>query len=392
MINNIKNLIKTTFIKQQKNIDIDYNTWIFSSSNNEKFNYNSKYLFEYVLNNLPKINPIFIINDDELRSELKKQYGSKYFIETKSNEGIKKVLSAGVWFTSAGLPIYGFNLSKNRIIVNLWHGIPLKKIALMENKLNIITRLYFNIIFSNNYTHILTTSTNLIDIMAKSFNVNKENIKVWGQPRNDKLFIDNDTNFVLNDIYNKLPDYNNIILYAPTFRSSSNTNFFPFKDFNLEEFNEYLDENKLLLFIRCHQSEKSQVNKLVSNRIKLMNSDKVKDINEILNIFDLLITDYSSIYIDFLLTGNPVIFLPYDKDEYLKKRGLNFNYEEVTPGPKPDNLKNFKVNTIRLLNDDNYYKKARNEVKSYFYDIKGLRSPKICNNILDQINKIENNL
>ena len=127
----LKNFIQTLIYKNIYGINPDKNIWIFSSTDNERYNYNSKYLFEYVLKNENDITPYFVINDDKLRERLQLEYGKDFFIETSSKEGIKKVLSGGVWFTSAGLPLYGTNLNKKRIIVNLWHGIPLKKIALI---------------------------------------------------------------------------------------------------------------------------------------------------------------------------------------------------------------------------------------------------------------------
>lgn len=69
-----------------------------------------------------------MINDPELRNSLSSKYGKQYFIETESIQGIRQALSAGVWFTSAGLPAYGTGLHKKRLIINLWHGVPLKKL------------------------------------------------------------------------------------------------------------------------------------------------------------------------------------------------------------------------------------------------------------------------
>ena len=66
------------------------------------------------------------------------------------------------------------------------------------------------------------------------------------------------------------------------------------------------------------------------------------DINEILPAVDLLITDYSGIYLDFLLCDNPVMFIPYDLKQYQTElRGLLFDYDLFTPGSKIDTLKNF---------------------------------------------------
>ena len=72
-------------------------TWIFSSVDNCYYNYNSRYLFEYVKEHLPQITPIYVINEEGLRRELSKKYGEQYFIETESKEGIRRVLEAGVW-------------------------------------------------------------------------------------------------------------------------------------------------------------------------------------------------------------------------------------------------------------------------------------------------------
>lgn len=384
MIGKIKNLFKTIIVRVFYNLDVDYSTWIFSSSFNTKFNYNSKYLFEYVLENEPTIKPLYIINDEKERKKLQHKYGDKYFIESESIVGIKKVLKSGVWLTSAGMPIYGLGLNKNRFIINLWHGVPLKKIGVMENKLNILTKIYFKHLFSNNYTYVLTTSSNLTQIMMKSFQVEEDKIKVWGQPRNDALFLENDRVSLLDSLYDCLPKYENIILYAPTFRESKNTQFFPFSDFDIKDLNQYLEEYKTLIFIRCHQSEIKKIDFDYGERVRFINSDLVPEIMDVINIFDLLITDYSSMYIDYLLLQKPIIFLPYDKEEYLIERGLNFNYDEVTPGPKPDNYSSFKFEINKLLSDSDYYKKDRERVNNFFNSINNACSDSICKSLKEE--------
>lgn len=219
-----KTTIKNLFIKKTS---IDYSRWVFSSSFNTKFNYNSKYLFQYILEYEKSITPIFVINNNKLKSELQTAYGDEYFVDTRTKQGKNEVLKSGVWLTSAGLPLYGMFLNRNRIIVNLWHGIPLKKIVLLEKKINMIRKIYFKYMFSNNYTFILTTSSNLISVMSESFGVNEEKINVLGQPRNDLLFDKKNKNDSLEKIYLHLPKYRKLILYAPTYREYSKTELFP---------------------------------------------------------------------------------------------------------------------------------------------------------------------
>lgn len=387
MFEKIKSIIKTSIAKLIVKNDIDYSTWIFSSSFNTKFNYNSKYLFEYVLKNNPEISPLYVINNDETREKLKLKYGEEYFIETKTMRGIIKVLKSGVWFTSAGLPTYGFGLNKNRIIVNLWHGVPLKKINLMEENIGILRKMFIKYIISSNYTHILTTSENLVEIMKKSFAVKEEKIKVWGQPRNDVIFDNNDRQKILENLYDKLPKYKRIVLYAPTYREHEGTKIFPFEDYEPIKLHNFLEESELIIFIRCHQSEVNDIEDFSSERIKLINGDIVEDIMDIINIFDLLITDYSSIYIDFLLTKRPLLFLPYDIEEYTKLRGFNFNYEDVTPGPKPKSFLEFKSELIKLLGDNMYFHEDRKKINSYFNSTQRVSSPTIVNAIEVEINK-----
>lgn len=383
----IKNLCMTQLVRMKKTKKPDMHTWVFSSVDNCYYNYNSKYLFEYVKEHLPQITPLFVINEENLRRELSEQYGKEYFIETESKEGIRRVLEAGVWFTSAGLPVYGTGLEKNRLIVNLWHGVPLKKIALMDPNLKKTARIYFKKIFSENYTWILTTARELVPVMAKSFQVSEDRLRVWGQPRNDCIFDPPDRKQVLKGIYRDLPEYKKVVLYAPTFRDYGNTRLFPFGDFDKKIFEDFLEQEKILLLLRLHIKEAAAADAYVSSRIRRFGSDEAGDVTGMLGMFDLLITDYSSIYIDYLLTDKPLMFLPYDRERYLDGRGMNFDYDEVTPGPKPETMKEFMREIREFMNGEDSWKKERDRVNLKFNEVKEPCSSNICNQVLLEIKK-----
>ncbi len=383
----IKNLCMTQLVRMKKTKKPDMYTWVFSSVDNCYYNYNSKYLFEYVKEHLPQITPLFVINEENLRRELSEQYGEEYFIDTESKEGIRRVLEAGVWFTSAGLPVYGTGLGKNRLIVNLWHGVPLKKIALMDPNLKKAARIYFKKIFSENYTWILTTSRELVPVMAKSFQVSEDRLRVWGQPRNDCIFDPPDRKQILEDVYPDLPEYKKVVLYAPTFRDYGNTRLFPFEDFDKKVFEDFLEQEKILLLLRLHIKEAAAADAYVSSRIRRFGSEEAGDVTGMLGMFDLLITDYSSIYIDYLLTDKPLMFLPYDRERYLDGRGMNFDYDEVTPGPKPETMKEFMMEIKEFMNGEDSWKKERDRVNLKFNEVKEPCSSNICNQVLLEIKK-----
>lgn len=400
MWNKIWNLLKTTYARLMFRGEPSPEHWVFSSVHNQTFNYNSSYLFLYVKEHCKDIHPYYVINDEAERKKLQEKYGKEYFIETNTLEGIRKVLNCKVWFTSTAPALYGIGFRKKYVIINLWHGVPLKKIGMCQENLSKVTRMYYKYLFADNYSGVLTTSSELIPIMSKSFLVEQERIKVWGQPRNDILFIKKDGFQEIQKYYfqEHVPEFRKIVLYAPTFRDHTSTKVFPFEEFENESTREHaintllntLEELKIFLCIRMHLYEQTGMEWLKEldvpgSRIRFLNEDRISDIMEILNIFDLLITDYSSIYIDYLLVHKPLIFLPYDKEEYLADRGMNFVYDQVTPGPKPKTYNELLNSLYELLYNQNNYEQQREEINNYFNEIQQPCCESICNYVKEML-------
>lgn len=376
MWNKIVNLIKTMVARLTFRGDLSPECWVFSSVHNNTFNYNSSYLFLYIKEHCPNIRPYYVINDEKKRKELEEKYGKGYFLDGTTMESIRKILSCKVWFTSTAPPLYGVGFRKKYVIINLWHGVPLKKIGMEQENLSWFTRKYYKYLFANNYEGVVTTSSRLVDIMSRSFMVEPDRIKVWGQPRNDMLFLSLNRGEVFRRIYGKdFPECEKVILYAPTFRDHAPTRLFPFEDMDEKELVHWLEKEKIVLCIRLHLYDQTGKEWLEAwdskpeSRIRLLNEDRQADIMEILNVFDLLITDYSSIYIDFLLTGKPMLFLPYDREEYLGERGMNFPYDQVTPGPKPKSFQEFLNSIEGLLYNYDGYVRQREEMNLFFNEI-----------------------
>lgn len=378
------NLMKTMFARLTFRGEPSPECWVFSSVHNRTFNYNSSYLFLYVKEHCPEIHPYYVMNDDKKREELGEKYGKEYFLDGKTMAGIRKILSCKVWFTSTAPPLYGMGFRKKYVILNLWHGIPLKKIGMEQKNLSWFTRKYYKYFFADNYEGVVTTSSHLVDIMSRSFLVEPDRIKVWGQPRNDVLFSSNSEGKGLEEIFSgELPPYEKVVLYAPTFRDHEPTQLFPFQDMDRERLCQWLEEKKIFLCIRLHLYDQTGYQWLreldcPGSRIRFLNEDRVVDIMEVLKEFDLLITDYSSIYMDYLLTGKPVLFLPYDQEAYLKERGMNFPYEQVTPGPKPKTFQEFLNSMEDLLYNHDGYVRQRESVNDFLNKIQKPCCADIC--------------
>jgi CDP-glycerol glycerophosphotransferase (TagB/SpsB family) len=109
------------------------------------------------------------------------------------------------------------------------------------------------------------------------------------------------------------------------------------------------------------------------SRISFDNQSNIKFIRESMDPYELLlestilITDYSSIYFDFLLTQRPIIFTPFDIEEYQKKdREFYYNYEDVTPGPKCQDWNEVLIWIEMFVKDITLFEKERKEVNKKF--------------------------
>ena len=316
------------------------NVIIFSGYNGVKYNFNSKYLFEYFLS-VPNYKSYFIINNDSLRNHLNNTIGN-YFITTKNINDLKLIFKASTWITSGGLPIRIPYVNRNRVVVNLWHGFPFKGIGVDNGENSIIQNLLIRFIYSK-YDLISSTSELCQQIMARSFAVKQSKVKILGQVWNDQLWKENNKMTILQSIYgSRLPDVDKLFLYAPTWRNNRKTELFPFPDFSLARLEDFLEKHKMIICLRTHQLDVNNTTIYAScKRILLLNDDKVADIMTILNIFDGLISDYSSIIFDYLLLDRPIILLPYDKSEYISERHINFDFELFEFIDSPNNMDRF---------------------------------------------------
>lgn len=320
------------FMKKDKNMAI------FTAFLNVKFNFNSKYLFLYFIENIKHYRPYFVINDDTLREQLNMTIGN-YFIETKTFHGKLFALKASIWFISSlEFPVGGFFLACGRNVIHLGHGTPLKNIGLLEKNISSLKRIYYGII-KTNISYTLASSIFFRPIISRFLGVSENRVLVAGHARNDRLFIN--AKLDLNKIVGK--ENMKHILYVPTWRTTAKVKFFPFIDFAEDELADFLVDNDINIFIRTHPGFEDEIDRKILDipNVYVFSEKEYGEIMDYLNLFDLLITDYSSVYFDYLLLDRPIIFLPYDYDEYNAEIGFTVPYYDYTPGDKPSTLDEF---------------------------------------------------
>ncbi|MFW9965283.1 MAG: CDP-glycerol glycerophosphotransferase family protein, partial [Candidatus Sifarchaeia archaeon] len=178
-------------------------------------------------------------------------------------------------------------------------------------------------------------------------------------PKNDILLKNEAPSKTLRQILPNLPDFEQALLYAPTWRDYDKTKFFPFDDFDAEALEKWLKKRSAILLLRAHISDSIPVSE--SERIRSLSFEECNEITDILKEINVVITDYSSITADFLLLDRPIIYIPYDKDKFESRFGFCYsNFEFWTPGQKVYSFISFiQALEIALEGDDGYSERRK---------------------------------
>lgn len=320
------------------------NRIIFMSSYIGDYTSNSKYLFEELIKQNTKHDIKFIVNDKKTRERLIQSIGN-YFI---SNKGIKKkiyCLNAKYWVCSYfDMPVQGVLLSFRRTVLHLGHGIPVKSSGLLENNPSLIKKIYYLIVRTNITYHY--ASTNYVSkILSQMFGCNLNKFIIASQPRVDFLPIVSSKKINQNE--------NLRVLYAPTWRRTNNDFFDAFSENEISNFIEKLKILNIDFVYRPHPLFK--LSKIDTNNLKISSTDNEPEISDFLSTYDMLITDYSSICIDYLTLNRPIIIFDYDYTTYKNYNGFCFNFDEFNPGEKVKTLDElFKAINYNLLNIESH--------------------------------------
>ena len=270
-----------------------------------------------------------------------------------------------VFYSFGKLPV---SPGKRQEVVQLWHGGPYKAPDEGQLKGHSWKRPY--------YTRFVSSSRHFIPLWSYSFSIPEDRIIVTGLPRNDIMY----KNWPKYDF----GEYKKLILWTPTFRNSEKLGYenseekkrlIPIleeKDF--ADVNGYLKSKMVKLVVKLHPMQNLDAYHLtyLDNLVLLSHQEFVKrgmDLYKFMPQCDAMITDYSTIFYDFLLLDRPIGFTEDDLEDYTDKRGFVVDDPQAyKPGMRIKDINDFYRFIDAVADGIDDYKADRDRVNGWAND------------------------
>ena len=315
--------------------------WIFGSDFGQTYREGSKYLLEYMQKEHPEYVCTFIAQNKQLVSDLKRQGIPAAY--NYSFDGIFKILRADCVFTAQFInDIYFTFKKKDRYFFYVVHGQPfkyaadmlpedyfdkteskfLKKIRHLKTRLGSFFTLGYTI---DDVTFVSATSEFTAGFMQQEHK--KSEVKILGMPRNDALFDDDRMKKErwIEGVENKF-----VITYMPTHRKYGKGLVSPIPFRNNAIVQKWLRDNNIVFIVKQHLNMIHLVQETKSDDVIIDITKNYYDPMTVIYHSDVLITDYSSVWMDYLLLKRPLIFYFYDNFE-TEDVGCYYNLRDEFP-------------------------------------------------------------
>jgi len=254
------------------------------------------------------------------------------------------ILTSGIFILSHNpRDAHIYKKFKSRKIINLWHGVAIKRIEnLMPNIAPLKLKQLKN--NANLYDMIIASSKEDKKTNSKAFGVDSSRVKITGLPRYALLQKDYPLGELLKKESKKIEEIKRgrkLVLFAPTFREANSSAIEQIKEKEWRELERFMVKNNLLFGIRPHPYDIKDLPEFIKNssHFTLFLSSEFTEANIVLKYTDILVVDFTSIWIDYLLLQRPIIGFAKDYKHYLEEeRGFVYDFNSIFPSKFVSNI------------------------------------------------------
>ncbi|WP_226497417.1 CDP-glycerol glycerophosphotransferase family protein [Ferribacterium limneticum] len=282
---------------------------------------------------------------------------------------------------------------QQRIVVNLWHGIPLKRLLYATNDATLkhTDRIKYRFEERKQYAGLIASSDIDSYAMAAMFYpANYRQVWLTGLPRNDFLLqnIDILPRYISESIklIRAIKKNRRLVVYAPTYRQteiSDKAYYYQFSEHEINDLKKTLKANNAILGYRPHyfknSSEYFNLDKYIDGEIIVdISQSIIPEFSAVARECDLLITDYSSVFIETLYLGKPAICFAYDLEHYKSSQdGLLYELSLVFPGPICSNFDDVLVHIRQTFQSSGFEQiNAINSIQKLFFKFRDVSNSK----------------
>lgn len=373
---------------------------VFKNRQMQDFTDNARALFEYLIEKGYNQEYQIIWAVSEKNKLKQKKYKNVIFVTAENRHGWTSA-RAFYYGNTAKYFFYTNNTAdltryhcKGQITVNLWHGCGYK--GAIRNNTEIPQSHTMEM-----FDYVLVPGPVFVQTKSLYWGCDKSKILPLGYPRYDwMLDKSNDRSRMLEKLFQWKDTGGKVVIWMPTFRKSSLTGYaentieLPYdlpgvdSSADLADINQFCMESNLLLIIKKHPLQTRWKETHIFSNICYV-SDEMLRKNEVqlyglVGVCDALISDYSSIAIDYLLLNRPIGFVLADYDDYAKTRGFVFEDPlKYMPGEKIYNSEDIKKFLKHVSSNEDVWKKAREDLLPEMHNV----TPDYCKRIAEQIFK-----
>ncbi len=184
------------------------------------------------------------------------------------------------------------------------------------------------------YDYTIVSGQKIVPVYSEAFGIPEESVKTLGVPRTDIFFREGYREETRKRLYRKYPMLleKKVVLFAPTFRGDENkTAYYPTDKIDWNQFFEQMPEDYVVI-LKNHPFVKSKYSYDRKWENRVLDLTGRDNINDLLFVTDLLITDFSSSVFEAALLNVPMVFYVFDKKEYLETRDIYYDFDSFVPG------------------------------------------------------------